>query len=103
MLPLRLTDAAEADLAEIWACLAVETSEATATKQLARIHDQMKQFCGYPGIGAPREQFAKGLRVGFESPYAIQYIASATELAVIRVLHGPRDAAALAQRGGFDP
>src|SRR5574338_1416101 len=35
-LPLRLTDAAEADLAEIWAYLAVEVSEATATLQLAR-------------------------------------------------------------------
>ena len=62
----------------------------------------MKQLCRHPGIGAPREQFAKGLRVGFESPYAIYYVASATELAVIRVLHGARDAAALAERGGFD-
>ncbi len=62
----------------------------------------MKQLCRHPGIGAPREQFANRLRVGFESPYAIYYVASATELAVIRVLHGARDAAALAEGGGFD-
>lgn len=40
--------------------------------------------------------------MGFESPYAIYYVASATELAVIRVLHGARDVEALAERGGFD-
>lgn len=54
-----------------------------ADRQLGRIHDQMKQLCRQPGIGAPREQFAKGLRVGLESPYGIYYIASATELTVI--------------------
>lgn len=62
----------------------------------------MEQLCRHPGIGAPREQFAEGLRVGFQSPYAIYYFASATELAVIRVLHGARDTAALAERGSFD-
>lgn len=62
----------------------------------------MKQLCRHPGIGASREQFANGLRVGFESSYAIYYVARETELAVIRVLHGARDAAALADAGGFD-
>ena len=62
----------------------------------------MKQLCRHPGIGAPREQFAEGLRVGFLSPYAIYYVAKGSELAVIRVLHGARDTAALAEGGGFD-
>lgn len=57
---LRLTDAAEADLAEIWAYLAVEVSEATATLQLARIYDQMKQLCRHPGIGAPQNSSPRG-------------------------------------------
>ena len=37
----------------------------------------------------------------FEGSYAIYYLVSETELYVARVLHGARDAAALADRGGF--
>lgn len=62
----------------------------------------MKQLCRHPGIGAPREPFAKGLRAGFENPYVIYFIAGPDELTVISVLHGARDAAALAQKGDFD-
>jgi len=51
--------------------------------------------------GPSREQFAAGLRVTFEGNYAIYYTSTATELVIIRVLHGARDAAALADRGGF--
>jgi toxin ParE1/3/4 len=41
------------------------------------------------------------LRVTFEGSYAIYYVASTTEIVLVRVLHGARDAAALAERGGF--
>jgi toxin ParE1/3/4 len=51
--------------------------------------------------GPSREQFAAGLRVTFEGNFAIYYTATAAELVIIRVLHGARDAAALADRGGF--
>jgi len=37
----------------------------------------------------------------FEGNYAIYYTVSETELVIVRVLHGARDAAALAERGGF--
>jgi toxin ParE1/3/4 len=55
----------------------------------------------FPLSGSSRENFAAGLRVIFEGAYAIYYMASETELVLVRVLHGARDAAAIAERGGF--
>jgi toxin ParE1/3/4 len=55
----------------------------------------------FPLSGSSREHFAAGLYVIFEGNYAIYYTASETELVLIRVLHSARDAAAIAERGGF--
>jgi toxin ParE1/3/4 len=55
----------------------------------------------FPLSGPLREQFAPGLRVTFESNYAVYYTIVESEIVVIRVLHGARDAAALAERNGF--
>ncbi len=53
-------------------------------------------------MAAPaREQFAPGLRVTFSGNYAIYYVHDEHELVIVRVLHGARDAAALAEHGGF--
>jgi len=46
--------------------------------------------------------FAAGLRVTFHGAYALYFVTSATELVVIRVLHGARDARVIAERGGFN-
>jgi toxin ParE1/3/4 len=54
-----------------------------------------------PLIGTTREQFGVGLRVMFHHPYAIYYQVSGQTLTIVRVLHGARDAAALAEQGGF--
>jgi toxin ParE1/3/4 len=48
-----------------------------------------------------RENFAPGLRVSFSGNYAIYYMHDEHAVAVIRILHGARDAAALAEHGGF--
>ncbi len=37
----------------------------------------------------------------FEGNYAIYYTVAEIEIVIIRVLHGARDAAAIAERGGF--
>jgi toxin ParE1/3/4 len=55
----------------------------------------------FPLSGASRERLAAGLRVIFAGAYAIYYLTTETELIVVRVLHGSRDAAAIAERGGF--
>ncbi|MEH1766853.1 type II toxin-antitoxin system RelE/ParE family toxin [Nostoc sp.] len=49
-----------------------------------------------------RSQFSAGLRVIFEGNHAIYYTVSEAEIIIIRVLHGARDANALAERGGFE-
>lgn len=53
-------------------------------------------------FGAPaRERLAPGLRVTFHGAYAIYYRPLPDALVVVRVLHGARDAAGMAERGGF--
>ena len=54
-----------------------------------------------PLAGTPREQFGIGLRVTFHHPYVIYYQVSGQDLVIVRVLHGARDTAAIAEQGGF--
>ncbi|MGA8446832.1 MAG: type II toxin-antitoxin system RelE/ParE family toxin [Roseiarcus sp.] len=49
----------------------------------------------------PREQFAAGLRVCFSGNYALYYLHDDDAVTIVRVLHGSRDFAALAQPGGL--
>ena len=55
----------------------------------------------FPLSGPTRDQLAPGLRVTFHSPYAIYYLPRPDALVIARVIHGARDMAALAERGGF--
>ena len=59
------------------------------------------QVADWPQAGASREQLGPGLRVVFHQAYAVYYIANATQAVIVRVIHGARDTAALAERGGF--
>jgi toxin ParE1/3/4 len=93
--------AAEADLAEIWSYLALETSEASATRFVEALAAHFGQAASMPGSGAPRDQLGRGLRVLFHRAYAIYYLTSAAEVVIVRVLHGARDVVALAERGAF--
>jgi toxin ParE1/3/4 len=56
----------------------------------------------FPQAGAAREVLAPGLRVTFAGNYALYYRHDARELILVRVLHGARDVAALANQGAFD-
>ena len=55
----------------------------------------------FPLAAQAREQLAPGLRVTFHSPYAIYYRPLADAVVIIRVLHGARDVAAIAEQEGF--
>jgi toxin ParE1/3/4 len=59
----------------------------------------MLQHC--PFLGVTREQLGTSLRVTFHHPYAIYYQINDPELVIVRVLHGARDSAAIAEQGGF--
>ena len=73
----------------------------TATRLVNKIRGDCDPLRHFPLSGAPREDFAAGMRVGFSGNYAIYYLHDEQELVIVRVLHAARDAAALAKRGGF--
>jgi len=79
----------------------MEAGEAVATDFLDRVGKTMHVVRQSPLMGTTREQFGVGLRVTFHHPYAIYYQVSGQELIIVRVLHGARDATALAEQGGF--
>jgi plasmid stabilization system protein ParE len=51
--------------------------------------------------GAPRSHLAPDLRVLFHGKYAIYYLPRPDEIVIVRVLHGSRDIASIANEGGF--
>jgi toxin ParE1/3/4 len=53
-------------------------------------------------MGVARAALGPGLRVFFHGRYAIYYIPQDEELVIVRVLHGARDVAAIAEEGGLD-
>ena len=81
--------------------MASEGSEPSATRLLAKIGACFSQLCEFPFSGVAREQFGAGLRVKFQGNYAIYDLSTQSEVIIVRVLHGARDAAALAGQGGF--
>jgi toxin ParE1/3/4 len=93
---------AEADLAEIWVYLAAEASPDIANAFVESIAKAFEPVRHHPHSGAARDAFSPDLRVTFHRRYAIYYRALADRLVIIRVLHGARDAAAIAEQGGFE-
>ena len=73
-----------------------------ATRFLGRIEKEFGVILQTSLIGAKREQFAGGLRVTFHAAYAIYYLLAGQELIIVRVLHGARDLAVIAEQGGFN-
>jgi toxin ParE1/3/4 len=55
----------------------------------------------FPLSGSERHQLAPDLRVTFHGGYAVYYLPTESEIVIVRVLHGARDAAAIADTGGF--
>lgn len=49
----------------------------------------------YPELGPARDYLSSGLRVHFYKDYAFYYRFTETEIIIVRVLHGSRDANAL--------
>ena len=94
-----MTEAAEADLAEIWAYLAIEASETTATRFVEAIEGDFNRLLDFPLSGPARDQLVPGLRAIIHSPFVIYYAPSEKAVTIVRVLHGARDVVAIAERG----
>jgi toxin ParE1/3/4 len=81
--------------------LAIEVSEKTATRFVGAIEAAFQPLMHFPLSGPARDQLAPGLRVTFHNPYAIYYRPLPDRVVIVRILHGARDIAALAERGGL--
>ena len=96
-----MTEAAEANLSEIWVWLATEASEDIAKRFVTTIEAAFEPVRYFPLAAPARDQLAPGLRVTFHGAYAIYYQPQPEAIVIIRVLHGARDVAAIAEQGGF--
>ncbi|WP_400770389.1 type II toxin-antitoxin system RelE/ParE family toxin [Methylosinus sporium] len=76
-------------------------SEAAATRLLREIETSCSGLLDFPFAGVSRDRLARGLRATFKGNYVIYYAVTTAEVVVVRVLHGARDAAAIAEHGGF--
>ncbi len=72
-----------------------------ATRFVIAIEAHFEPLRHVPFSGPAREQLAPGLRVTFHNQYAIYYMPQPDALVIVRVIHGARDIAAVAERGGF--
>ncbi len=68
---------------------------------MAAIETAFEPLRHFPLSGPAREEFAPGFRVTFHRPYAIYYQPLEDAVVIVRVVLGARDAAALADHGGF--
>jgi len=73
----------------------VEGSESAADRVILRFETAFGRLSAFPVAGATRDRLAPGLRVVFQSNYAIYYLCDGDRIEIVRVLHGARDAAAL--------
>jgi toxin ParE1/3/4 len=72
-----------------------------ATRFISSISSQFDQALQFPFSGAARPHLAPDLRVIFHESYAIYYLPRRDEIIIVRVLHGSRDIASIADEGGF--
>ena len=91
---LLITPVAEADLAEIWAYIAADSTKA-ATAFIEQIEAKFEPLLEFPGIGSARDNLAPGLRALPYKNYVIYYAFTDRDVTIMRVVHGARDVRAL--------
>ncbi|HKP78178.1 MAG TPA: type II toxin-antitoxin system RelE/ParE family toxin [Phenylobacterium sp.] len=93
---------ARADLLDIWAHIANESSPSIADTFLARIYGALEVVASAPYIGRERAEFPGSPRSLVVRPYVIFYepLAESDGIAIWRVLHGARRMEDLLRRPG---
>lgn len=86
-----LTDPAREDLDHIWSYIAAHNI-AAADKMIQRLVERFDMLARQPLIGEACPDLKPNLRSFPVRPYVIYYIVEAEDVAMIRVLHGARDA-----------
>jgi toxin ParE1/3/4 len=81
--------------------MATAASEAVASRFVTAIEAAFEPLRYFTLAAPARDQFAPGLRVTFHQRYAIYYRPLPDARVIVRVLHGARDAVAIADHGRF--
>lgn len=76
---------AERDLIQIWRYIA-DDNETAADRLLDRFADVAEKLAAHPEAGRPRPELAEDLRSFVVGNYILFYLASRTQLIVVRVL-----------------
>ncbi len=84
------TEQAQRDLEEILDYLD-QQGEQTADRFAAKFDGDCELHADHPGLGAPAEEFAPGLRHFAVWNYAIFYQPVPDGIEIIRIIHGARD------------
>lgn len=87
---LRVAATATADIEEIWAYIARESS-VSADRFVDELLDKFPLLAERPDIGVAREALAPGLRLFPVRRYLIFYRRTPPYLDIVRVLHSSRD------------
>jgi len=84
---------ASSDLSEIWEFIAEDNIE-RADEFIDHIDEKFRALAEQPLMGRERRELAPGLRSIAIPPYVIFYEPLGDGVAIVRVLHGARDARA---------
>ncbi|TCP87415.1 plasmid stabilization system protein ParE [Rhizobium sp. PP-CC-2G-626] len=91
-LPVQFTPEANADLTELFDCLAPRAGYAVAFKYVSDIHRHCLGFALFPQRGFSREDLRPGLRVvGFRRRASIVFQVKDEQVTIIRIFHRGRD------------
>jgi toxin ParE1/3/4 len=93
----RVAPRAEADLDDIWLYVAKESgSMETASRLIDSITERFVFLAGFPYAGRARDgDFGIGTRSFPVGEYVIVYWVEASDVSILRVVHGSRDLGAL--------
>ena len=89
----RLSQAASADLDDIWVYVVQEGSEGAANRLIDSITGRFPVLLQMPQSGRKRDEVRSGLRSHPVGNYVIYYREMKTGIEIVRVIHGARDVA----------
>ena len=93
---IRVAPQARADLDAIWLFVARESTAEYATLVITSISDRFGLFAKFPYIGKSLESAQRpNVRTFPVSNYVIFYSVKVSEIRILRVIHGSRDAGAV--------
>ena len=90
MIRIIVTEAADADLDDVWLYVARD-SMAAADRLVARLMEASRPLRDFPELGIARDDLSPGLRALQVGAYLLFYFRRPEGITIERILHGSRD------------